>query len=108
MLEHQDSFISLRNARCKLKEKCPLMDDGIRESVTDVKTMLETCLAGSGIAQVMALGIQDHLDSGRLIELFPDWPDEVFPLYSVYPSRRNPPAKVQAFIEFCLEIIRRN
>lgn len=74
--------------------------------LTDVNTMLTTCLAGAGIAQVMALGVQSHLRSGQLVELFPDWPGEVFPLYAVHPSRRHPAAKVHAFIEFCLEMTR--
>lgn len=72
--------------------------------LTDVRTMLEACLAGAGIAQVMALGVEDLLRSGRLVELFPDWPDETFPLHAIYPSRRHPPAKVRAFLEFCAEI----
>jgi DNA-binding transcriptional LysR family regulator len=74
--------------------------------VTDVGTMLGACLAGAGIAQVMALGIRHLLEEKRLIDLFPDWPDEMFPLNVVYPSRRHPAAKVRAFIEFCGEIIR--
>lgn len=72
--------------------------------LTDVTTMLNACVAGAGIAQVMSLGVQSLLESGRLVELFPDWPGEVFPLYAVYPSRRNPPAKVRAFLDFCLYI----
>lgn len=73
--------------------------------LTDVGTMLNACLAGAGIAQVMALGIADLMREGRLIELFPDWPDEAFPLHAVYPSRRYVPAKVRAFISFCLDQI---
>ena len=73
--------------------------------LTDVGTMLGACLAGAGIAQVMALGVQDLLAQGRLVEIFPDWPDETFPLYAVHPSRRHPAAKVRAFIEFCIETI---
>ena len=61
--------------------------------------------AGVGIAQVMALGVQDLLAEGRLIDLFPDWPDETFPLHVVYPSRHLPPAKVRAFIHFCTDVI---
>jgi DNA-binding transcriptional LysR family regulator len=75
-------------------------------TVSDVGTLLGACLAGAGIAQVMALGVQDILDQGRLIDLFPDWPDETFPLYAIHPSRRQPPAKVRAFIDFCVETIR--
>jgi DNA-binding transcriptional LysR family regulator len=75
-------------------------------TVSDVGTMLGACLAGAGIAQVMALGVQDLLAQGELVELFPDWPDETFPLYVLYPSRHHPPAKLRAFMEFCLETIR--
>jgi DNA-binding transcriptional LysR family regulator len=74
--------------------------------VTDVGTMLSACLAGAGIAQVMALGIQHLLDSGQLTEVYPDWPGETFPLHIVYPSRRHPAAKVRAFVDFCDEIAR--
>ena len=40
------------------------------------------------------------------IELFPDWPGETFPLFAIKPSRRLPPAKVEAFLNFCTEISR--
>ena len=73
--------------------------------LTDVGTMLRVCLAGAGIAQVMALGVQDMLKQGRLIELFPAWPDETFPLYALHPSRHLPPAKVRAFMDFVLEAV---
>lgn len=74
--------------------------------LNDVGTMLSECIAGTGIAQVMALGVQDLLDQARLVELFPDWPDERFPLYALHPSRHLPPAKVRAFIDFVLEALR--
>jgi DNA-binding transcriptional LysR family regulator len=71
--------------------------------VSDVGTMLGACITGAGIAQVMEIGIEDLMQDGSLVDLFPDWPDERFPLYALFPSRRHPPAKVQAFIEFCLD-----
>ncbi|RYY08813.1 MAG: LysR family transcriptional regulator, partial [Alphaproteobacteria bacterium] len=71
-----------------------------RLTLTDVDTMLAACLAGGGIAQVMEFGVEDLLSSGQLVDLFPDWSDEVFPLYAVHPSRRHVPAKVRAFIDF--------
>ncbi|RZN14090.1 LysR family transcriptional regulator [Bradyrhizobium sp. Leo121] len=71
--------------------------------LTDVGTMINECIAGTGIAQLLAIGVQPLLDSGRLIELFPDWPGETFPLYALHPSRHHPPAKVRAFIDFALK-----
>ncbi|PWC78988.1 LysR family transcriptional regulator [Azospirillum sp. TSH64] len=74
--------------------------------LTDVNTMLQACLAGAGVAQVMSLGIGHWIASGALIDLFPDWPDETFPLYAIQPSRRHPAAKVRAFLDFCAELTR--
>jgi DNA-binding transcriptional LysR family regulator len=68
--------------------------------LTDVATMHAVCLAGHGIAQVLDLGIEPHLASGRLVLLFPDWQDDRFPLYAFYPSRQYLPPKTRAFLEF--------
>jgi DNA-binding transcriptional LysR family regulator len=71
-----------------------------RLTVTDSGTKLGACLAGFGVAQVIDLGLDDHLNSGALINLFPDWSDERFALYVYYPSRNHVPAKVRTFIDF--------
>jgi DNA-binding transcriptional LysR family regulator len=73
--------------------------------VSDSGTLIGACEAGAGIAQVLEIGCAELLRGGRLIELFPEWSDERFPLYAIYPSRLHRAAKVRAFIEFCLEII---
>jgi DNA-binding transcriptional LysR family regulator len=73
--------------------------------VSDVGTMLGACQAGAGIAQILQLGSRHLLDSGALVELFPDWSGELFSLYALYPSRHQRAAKVRAFIDFCLEAI---
>lgn len=82
-------------------ETIPLAVNG-RLTVTDAGTKLGACLAGFGIAQVIDLGLQHHLASGTLINLFPDWSDERFPLNVYYVSRNHVPAKVRAFIDFIL------
>lgn len=75
--------------------------------LTEVGTMLNACAAGVGIAQVMALGgVEDLIREGVLVDLFPDWPDETFPLYTFYPSRRLPPAKQRAFLDFVLSLVK--
>jgi DNA-binding transcriptional LysR family regulator len=71
---------------------------------TDPKSMLEECVAGTGIAQILDWGLKELLASGVLIDLFPDWHGELFPLFAFHPSRKHPPAKVRAFVEFCLEV----
>jgi DNA-binding transcriptional LysR family regulator len=74
--------------------------------LNDSGTMLLACSSGAGIAQILALGAQNVLKQGQLVEIFPDWPDERFPLYALHPSRHRPPAKVRAFIDFALEAVR--
>ena len=76
-------------------------------SFTDPKSMLEECLAGTGIAQIIGWGIKDLLARGALVDLFPDWHGERFPLFAFHPSRKHPPAKVRAFVEFCMEVVQR-
>jgi DNA-binding transcriptional LysR family regulator len=73
-------------------------------TVTDAGTLHAVCLAGYGIARIKALGIEQHLADGRLVDLFPEWPDERFPLYALYRSRRHVPAKVRAFLDFVTSI----
>ena len=71
---------------------------------TDPKSMLEECVAGTGVAQVIGWGVGQLLANGELIDLFPDWRGERLPLFAFHPSRKHPPAKVRAFVDFCLEI----
>ena len=85
------------------KEVLPLKVKA-RLLVSDSGTLIGACEAGAGVAQILELGCRPLLDSGRLIELFPEWSDERFPLYAIYPSRLHRAAKVRTFIEFCLEI----
>jgi DNA-binding transcriptional LysR family regulator len=74
---------------------------------TDPKSMLAECIAGTGIAQIIGWGVGDLLANGELVDLFPDWHGERFPLFAFHPSRRHPPAKVRAFVDFCVEVIQR-
>lgn len=71
-----------------------------RLMTSDAVTMLTACKAGAGICQILPIGAQHLFDSGELVDLFPDWPGEVFALYAIYPSRRQRAAKVQAFVQF--------
>jgi DNA-binding transcriptional LysR family regulator len=72
---------------------------------TEPKSMMEECVAGTGIAQLIGWGVKDMLASGALIDLFPAWHGERFPLFAFHPSRKYPPAKVSAFVDFCVAVI---
>jgi DNA-binding transcriptional LysR family regulator len=76
-----------------------------RLTVNDPSALLNACLAGSGVAQMLLLGAEHLIAEGRLINLFPDWPDERFPLYACYPSRHHMPAKTRAFLDFVVGLV---
>lgn len=71
-----------------------------RLMTSDAATMLASCLAGVGICQLPPVGAQHLFENGDLVDLFPDWPGEYFPLYALYPPRQRRSAKVRAFVEF--------
>lgn len=79
-----------------------------RLTLADGDALVRACVAGAGVAQILALGFESLTAGGALVDLFPDWPDETFPMYAIRPSRRLPPAAVEAFLDFCTEICRQH
>src|ERR1700761_9353492 len=69
----------------------------------DLQTKLAACVAGQGIAQSVAFGLEPLLASKALVQILPDWAEERYGLYSYHPSRHLPPAKVRAFLDFLKE-----
>jgi DNA-binding transcriptional LysR family regulator len=53
---------------------------------------------------MLLLGAEHLIEEGRLINLFPDWPDERFPLYAYHPSRHHVPAKTRVFLDFIVAL----
>lgn len=70
----------------------------------DPSVALAACLAGQGVLQSLAIGMQPLLSRGELKQILPKWSDERYPLYAYHPSRHLPPAKVRAFLDFIQEI----
>ncbi len=82
------------------RRRLPALPVTGRLLVNDAYTYREACLAGLGVAQLLHVGIDSFLKTGKLVELFPDWADECYPLWAYYPSRQFMPAKVQALLTF--------
>lgn len=74
-------------------------------AVNDAGTLYSTCLAGHGIAQLFELGAESFIAKKKLVSLFPDWPEERFPLYAYYPSRHHVPAKTRAMLDFVTTLL---
>jgi DNA-binding transcriptional LysR family regulator len=78
-----------------------------RLTVNDPATGLAACSSGLGIAQKLEIELRSVPDLS-LVDLFPDWNEERFPLYLYLPSRRHPPAKVRAFADFLVAVCQRD
>jgi DNA-binding transcriptional LysR family regulator len=70
----------------------------------DPSVAVSACVAGQGVFQSLALGLTPFLARGELMQILPEWPDELYPLYAYHPSRHLPPAKVRAFLDFIQDI----
>ncbi|HTF64319.1 MAG TPA: LysR family transcriptional regulator [Edaphobacter sp.] len=68
--------------------------------VSDIVNLHGICVAGWGIAQVLEAAVKPMLETGALVKLLPEWGDERFPIYAVYPSRNYVPPKMRVFMDF--------
>jgi DNA-binding transcriptional LysR family regulator len=74
-------------------------------TVNDAGTLQSVCEAGYGIAQMFVLPQDPLLADRRLVNLFPEWSDERFPLYAYHPSRHHVPAKTRAMLDFVAGLV---
>lgn len=69
----------------------------------------DTCTAAAMAAQGIVLQpdfmVQQHLDSGHLVELLPAWQADEFGINAVFPSRRHLPAKVRLMIDYLVKVL---
>jgi len=67
--------------------------------------LVDAAVGGVGIARVYDVAAARHLASGELERVLPDWSCGREPIHAVFPSRRNVPAKVRAFLEFTASFV---
>lgn len=84
------------------KRKTLVVETNGRLTVNDPSALLNACVAGTGIAQMLLLVAEPLIQDGRLVNLFPDWPDERFPLYAYHPSRHRMPTRTRVFLDFII------
>jgi len=68
--------------------------------------MLESCIAGQGIAQLFEIHARELIREGRLVQLLPEWSDETYPLYAYHHEAKLMSAKVRAFLDFVVTALR--
>lgn len=69
----------------------------------DFRGLLQACVDGIGIAQIPQPMALPHLRQGHLKTLLPDHVPEGWQLFIHYASRKQLPARVRAFVDFCIE-----
>ena len=68
--------------------------------------LLAACVAGQGVAQLIELYARQFLEDGRLVQVLPDWAEETYPFYAYHHSAQLMSAKVRAFLEFVVAMMR--
>jgi DNA-binding transcriptional LysR family regulator len=71
-----------------------------RFSSNSTQLMIEAALAGVGIGYIFEGLIAAQLDDGRLVRMLEDWCPYFPGLHLYYPSRRQMPTALRAFIDF--------
>jgi DNA-binding transcriptional LysR family regulator len=66
----------------------------------DQDLAVEAALGGAGIAFAFEAQVQSLIESGRLVRVLEDWCPYYSGFYLYYPSRRQLPAPLRAFIDF--------
>ncbi len=69
----------------------------------DFRALLQACQDGVGIAQIPQPLALTALRQGILKTILPDHMPEGWQLFIHYPSRKQLPARVRAFVDFCIE-----
>jgi DNA-binding transcriptional LysR family regulator len=69
----------------------------------DFRALLQSCIDGLGIAQLPLPVALAALRQGQLKTFLPDHVPEGWQLFIHYPSRKQLPARVRVFVDFCVE-----
>lgn len=67
-------------------------------SADNAETYIACALAGLGLIQIPAYDVQDLIKAGRLVEVMPQARPAPMPVHLVYPHRRHPSRRLQAFM----------
>jgi len=69
----------------------------------DSSLEIDLAVANQGIFRTPRFALKNELETGKLVELFADFPKTSIGVYMVYPSRKHMSAKVRSFIDFVIQ-----
>jgi LysR family transcriptional regulator for bpeEF and oprC len=77
-------------------------------ALNDSNAYVEAGLAGLGIIQMTDYLVHKHMETGRMVQILPDWTSDPLPIHVVYPQNRHLSAKVRVFVEWVAELFAAN
>lgn len=75
-----------------------------RIALNDIDACVSACLANIGIAQLPFFSVRNHIQSGKLVRILPDYQSEPTTAYIVYLQNRHLSANVRAFIDWTVSL----
>ena len=77
-------------------------------AVNDADAYLICGLNGLGLIQCAAYQARQHLASGALVEIFPQWKPVPMPISLIYPHTRLASPKLRAFVSWLTDVFKHN
>jgi len=74
-------------------------------TVNNAEAYTAACLAGLGIIQVPAIGVQDLITQGRLLQVLPEHVARPMPLTLLYANRRNLSKRVRVVMDWLAGVL---
>ena len=68
--------------------------------LNDAQAMLNCALQGLGFIKIFSYFIEEHIKSGKLVEILKDYRDTSKSIYIFYQQQKFMPAKIRVFIDF--------
>jgi DNA-binding transcriptional LysR family regulator len=68
--------------------------------LSDQGHLLQAALAGAGVAYLFETQVEKHINEGRLVRVLEEWCPYYPGFHLYYPSRRQMPSTLRAFIDF--------
>lgn len=77
-------------------------------AVNDGNAYVSAALAGLGVVQAPVFMVHEHIASGALKTVLPQWEAETIPLHVVYPPNRHLSNRLRVFVDWIAEVIGRS
>ncbi|QUT18112.1 LysR family transcriptional regulator [Rahnella inusitata] len=82
------------------------IESACRLTANNIQFLLESALAGTGIAYGPGFVFREYIKQGRLIELLPTYRTTELTIQAVYPSAIRIPFKVRSFVDFIADALK--